>query len=213
MRVRTDLGTRVELVSMDPHFEDVTIGLYRRETDDGPIGIVHSYSSRTGIDDRLGFIAEAMVLLGGLERVDGETATVRLPCRSWHNAALKRLFLDCFRVDPATRPEPRPLAAPDTRSEQFIRLEPLGSGRYRVEADDVPEGEASRAPAIARALVRLAQVDEVDETAVAFSCGADHDALMGLLLVRAQNLRAALREEELTASRGVLTAPSAQEQA
>jgi len=33
---------------------------------------------------------------------------------------------------------------------------------------------------------------------------------MGLMLVRAQNLRASLREEELTASRGVLAAPGAE---
>jgi hypothetical protein len=210
MRVRTDLGTRVELVSMDPHCHDASIGLYRRETPDGPVAVVHSYSSWAGVGERLRFIARAMVVLGGLEPVDDADEAVRLPCRDWHNAALKRLFLDCFRVDPSATPQPRPLETPDTRSEQLIRVEALGEGRYRVHARNVPEGETSRAPAIARALVRLAQLAEVDETTVDFSCGCRHDALVGLLLVRAQNLRAALREEELTASRGVLTAPAAQ---
>jgi hypothetical protein len=46
---------------------------------------------------------------------------------------------------------------------------------------------------------------------VAFPCGAEHDALIGLLLVRAQNLRAVLREEEMQSTRGVLSAPSAQD--
>jgi hypothetical protein len=210
MLVRTDLGVRVELVSMDPRFHDASIGLYRRETSDGPIGIVHSYSSRTDIGERLAFVAEAMSVLGGLERV--ADAEVRLSCGGWHNAALKRLFLDCFRIDPTEGLAPRPLEAPDTRSDQFIRLEALGKGRYRVQATSIPAGEASRAPAIARALVRLAELEEVDETTVAFPCGQAHDPLVGLMLVRAQNLRAALREEELTASRGVLVAPSAQEQ-
>jgi len=45
---------------------------------------------------------------------------------------------------------------------------------------------------------------------VTFSCGQAHDALVGLLLVRALNVRAVLREQEMTASRGVLSAPSAQ---
>lgn len=200
---------RAELVSMDPHCHDVSIGLYRRDDAAGAVGVVHSYSSKAGVEERLVFIAHALTVLGGLERVD-ETA-VRLPCGDWHNAALKRLFLDCFRIDPDAEPEARPLEAPDTRSEQFIRLEPLASGTYRVHAERIPDGEESRAPAIARALARLAQLDQVDETTVAFPCGQGHDALMGLLLVRAQNLRAALREEELTASRGVLAAPSAQE--
>jgi len=45
---------------------------------------------------------------------------------------------------------------------------------------------------------------------VVFPCGRPHDELMGLLLPRALNARAALREEEMAASRGMLVAPSAQ---
>src|SRR5262249_1930767 len=123
----------------------------------------------------------------------------------------KRLFLDCFRIDPDDELTQRPLQAPDTRSEQMITLVPLGDGAYRVESSAPADGEESRAPAIARALVRLVQLEEMDETTVRFPCGRDHHELMGLMLVRAQNLRAALREEELTAGRGVLAAPSAQQ--
>ena len=43
-----------------------------------------------------------------------------------------------------------------------------------------------------------------------FVCAWPHDALMGLLLPRALNVRAVLREEEMAASRGTLVAPSAQ---
>jgi hypothetical protein len=212
MGVRTDLGQRVELVSMDPRFHDVSVGLYRKQTADGPVAVVHSYSTKPGTPDRVAFVTEALVVVGGLERVGGDDDfAVRLSCRDWHNAALKRLFLDCFRLDPALPLEPKPLAAPDTRSEQTITLVPLGEGVYRVDSLGATEEEPTRAPAITRALVRLVQLDEVDETTVRFSCGSDHHELMGLMLIRAQNLRAALREEELTAGRGVLTAPSAQE--
>ena len=54
-------------------------------------------------------------------------------------------------------------------------------------------------------------MDDGDRVIVRFPCGESHDQLIGLLLVRAQNLRAVLREEEMKASRGVLAAPSAQE--
>jgi hypothetical protein len=212
MPVRTDLGQRVELVSMDPTFHDISVGLYRKDTGDGPVGVVHSYSGRSDTDQRVAFITGALCVLGGLEAVAGDPdGAVRLPCRDWHNAALKRLFLDCFRVDPASPLEPKPLEAADTRSEQTITLTPLGDGVYRVDASAAAAGEESRAPAITRALVRLVQLEELDDTTVAFPCRHDHHELMGLMLVRAQNLRASLREEELTASRGVLTAPSAQE--
>jgi hypothetical protein len=212
MPVRTDLGQRAELVSMDPRFHDISVGLYRKETDAGPVAVVHSYSTKAGTRERIAFIVHALAVLGGLELVEGDPdGAVRLPCGDWHNAALKRLFLDCFRVDPSAALTPKPLEAPDTRSEQTIALVPVRNGVYRVDAFGAIKGEDSRAPAIARALVRLVQLDEVDETTVSFPCGHNHHELMGLMLVRAQNLRASLREEELTASRGVLTAPSAQE--
>ena len=38
-----DLGERIELVSMDPHFHDISIGLYRQ--DDG--GPAYAYGART----------------------------------------------------------------------------------------------------------------------------------------------------------------------
>ena len=211
MPVRTDLGHRVELVSIDPSFHDISVGLYRKDAGEGPVAVVFSYSGIPGVGARIAFIREAMRVLGGLEDVAGDPDLgLRLPCRGWHNAAMKRLFLDCFRVDPSVGVEPRPLAAPDTRSEQMIALVPQGRGVYRVESTGVTEQEPSRAPAITRALIRLVELDEVDDTTVAFDCGCDHHELMGLMLVRAQNLRASLREEELTASRGVLTAPGAE---
>ena len=109
--------------------------------------------------------------------------------------------------------EARPLEGPDSRSDQTIIVEPLGDGAYEVKATGVSEDTPSRAPAIARGMAKLAQLDseEGERPIVKFPCGQSHDPLIGLLLGRAQNLRAVLREEEMQASRGVLAAPSAQE--
>jgi hypothetical protein len=52
--------------------------------------------------------------------------------------------------------------------------------------------------------------DEDTEDCVAFECGCSHDALVGLLLVRAPNVRAIVREQEAMSARGTLSAPSAQ---
>jgi hypothetical protein len=41
-----DLGRRIELVPMDPHFHNISIALYRQQTGDGPVFQVHSYSNR-----------------------------------------------------------------------------------------------------------------------------------------------------------------------
>jgi hypothetical protein len=97
---------------------------------------------------------------------------------------MKRLFLDCFRVDAASQLSPRPLAAPDTRSEQTITLVPAGNGVYGVDSVGATDQEPTRAPAITRALVRLVELEEVGETTVAFPCAHDHHELMGLMLAR-----------------------------
>jgi hypothetical protein len=61
-------------------------------------------------------------------------------------------------------------------------------------------------------VAKLAEMTRQDSNPeqVAFACGHPHDAAVGTMLVRALNVRAILREEEMAASRGVLVAPSAQ---
>jgi hypothetical protein len=207
-----DRWRRVELISMDPHCSDISVGLYRADEADGPVGLVHTYSSRPGASERVRFLAHAMAVLGGLEHEEeDEGQQVSFPCRTWHASAAKRLFLEAAKQDPSVPVVPRPLEVPDTRSEQTIRIEPLGGGSYRVQADGVSGETPSRAPAIAAALVKLAQLTASENEQVSFPCGHEHDALIALMLLRAQNLRAAMREEEMNASRGVLVAPSAQE--
>ena len=196
---------------MDPYCEDISVGLYRSDGAEGPVGLVHSYSSAPGASERVRFLVRAMSVLGGLEEVGDDGRQIRFACNTWHASAARRLFLEAAKQDPSAPVLRRPLEVPDTRSEQTIRIVPLGNGAYSVRAEGVTEETPSRAPAIAAALVKLAQLTGADDQVVTFPCGHEHDALVALMLLRAQNLRAALREEELNASRGVLVAPSAQD--
>ena len=67
-------------------------------------------------------------------------------------------------------------------TEQLIKVTPLGDGVYRVDADNVAEGETSRAPAISRAIAKLAELDlSEDGTTVTFPCGSPHDELVAQL--------------------------------
>jgi hypothetical protein len=197
---------------MDPHFFDISVGLYLNATPDEAIAAVHSYSSKPGAAERTVFIGRVMAVLGGLEIVAEHDALLRFSCGSWHAAAAKRLFLEACKHDPSAQLAPRPLETLDTRSGQSIQVEPLGGGAYRVNSEGATEDTPSRAPAIASALAKLGELSTSDDpVVVSFPCADDHDSLVALLLLRAQNLRAALREEEMKASRGVLAAPSAQE--
>src|ERR1700748_3319071 len=64
-RGRTDLGRRVGLVSMDPRFERISIGLYVDSGADGPVARLHTYSTKPGAGERLETVAHVIARLGG----------------------------------------------------------------------------------------------------------------------------------------------------
>jgi hypothetical protein len=211
--VITDIGTRVELLPMDARFHDISIALYRQDRADGPVGLVHTYSARPGAAERVAFVGRAMAVLGGLEPADGPGVVLRFDCGTWHAAAARRAFLEACKAEPGERLEARPLEALDRKTGQRIIVEPLGAGTYRVLAEGVTEEAPSRASAAARGLAKLAELETGTEPeTVAFPCRQRHDALVGLLLPRALNVRAVLQEDEMKATRGVLVAPGAQEE-
>ena len=206
-----DIGRRVELVPMDPHFHDITIGLYYQERDEGPTYLVHTYSHLDGAKRRIAFVREAMKILGGMETAsDG---LLRFPCWTAHEVACKRIFLEACKAIPGTQIEPRPLNTLDKKSGLTITVLSLGNGVYQITADGEGRHREKRISAIGGGLIKLGQMDDVGNAfdRVAFSCGHTHDAMVGLLLVRAPNVRAVMREQEATASRGTLSAPSQQE--
>jgi hypothetical protein len=203
-----DLGRRIELTSMDKHFHDITIGLYALPAAAGSQEcLVHSYSHVAGADGRVAFLVGAMQVLGGMLR-GGRPNGLRFPCGALHRLAAKRVFLEACKLAPERQPQALPLATLDKRAEATVLAESLGQGRYRFHMD---KGEQRRAAVAASGLRKLADLpDGEDEAGIAFACGHAHDALVGLLLPRALNVRAALREYEAQAARGVLVAPSAQ---
>jgi hypothetical protein len=207
-----DLGRRIELVSMDRHWADITIGLYR--AGDPPRATVHSYSRSDGVEARLAWLGATMATFAGLERDAAAPRTVWFGCGGWHELGMRRTFLEACKPDPTVPVEARPLAVEDSRSGQRLGVEALGDGRYRVSGSAVASGETDRALAVAAGLVKLLDLEpsEDDPTLVRFACGGTHDALVGLLLPRAINVRATLRELEAAAARGLLVAPSAQAQ-
>ena len=205
-----DLGRRIELVPMDPHFYDITIALYRQQRDEGPAFLVHTYSRLEGAKGRIESVIRGMEILGGMELTpDG---LLHFPCWSEHELACKRVFLEACKLDPGEAVERRPLNIMDKKSGLNIPVLGLGDGTYQVTADGEGKGKERRISAIAGGLIKLGQMLEVDQSLdkVGFPCEYSHDALVGLLLVRAPNVRAIVREQDMAASRGVLSAPSQQ---
>ncbi len=211
MGLTTDIGRRIELVSMDPHFHEISIALYRQQHDDGPQLLVHTYSHIEGAPERIHFVAGAMAALGGMERIEG-TSRLRFACGSPHHLASKRLFIEACKLPSADEVAPRPLTIFDKKADANVTAAGLGDGGYQLHSDGQGDNTERRRAAIAGGLVKLAELEWLDreQNKIAFPCGQAHDRLIGLLLVRAQNVRSVERELEAAAARGQLLAPSAQ---
>ena len=217
MRRVVDIGRRIELIPIDPHFHDISIGLYCQQIvnattgRNSPVFLVHTYSHISGAAERIEGVKAAMQILGGMLRTaDG---LLYFPCNHAHEAACRRVFLEACKLAPNTLIEPRPLSILDKKSQLTITVDSTGKGVYRVTAEGNGRGAARRISAIAGGLMKLGEMESVEtdnKDTVAFACAQPHDALIGLLLMRAPNVRIVLREEEMGASRGVLTAPSQQ---
>lgn len=208
-----ELGRRIELQSMDPHFHDITIGLYEQRALDGAVEyLIHSYRSLPGVDERLNQLADTMTTLGGLVRIGAGGRRFRFACGRGHRLACKRLFTEACKFKPTVAVAARPLTVEDKTTMRTIAVSREGASTYHVSAGGVDEGRAQRIGAVGRGLSRLAEMELLGEDAarVRFACAHDHDALIGMLLPRALNLRAAMREQEEAMARGMLVAPSAQ---
>ena len=211
-----ELGERMELVSMDPHFHDISISLYRETGDDGVSGfLAHSYSGKHGAADRLAFVMGAMAAMGGMAPAPGQPGRIAFACGGEHRAAVKRLFLEACKKAPGDEVEARPMSIYDKKNDLTIDAAATGGGGYRLAASGggADDKVARRVDGVTRGLIKLAEMEPGAAPGEArFACGSAHDELVGLLLGRALNVRAAMREAEAAAARGILAAPSAQQQ-
>lgn len=205
-----DLGRRIELISMDRHCGDITVGLYEQQHTDGPSYRVHTYSQHPGSADRIAFLVRAMEVFGGLVPVpDG---SLRFPCGSRHLMAIRRVFLDTWKLPSTSTLETPALHILDKKCNAVLTAVCRANGVYEIRGERADEEVNRRVTVYARGLLKLAELTELpnDATAVEFPCHQSHHALVGLLMRRAGDVRTAIREAAMMSARGVLAAPSNQ---
>ncbi|CAI8040518.1 hypothetical protein GBAR_LOCUS22571 [Geodia barretti] len=132
-----------------------------------------------------------------------------------HKAAVKRLFLEACKRATGAEVAAQPMRVYDKKNDLTIDATAVGDGRYRIAAagSEGNDKAAQRVDGVTRGLIKLAELEPGAEPGeVRFPCGFSHDELVGLLIGRALNVRAAMREAEAAAARGILAAPSAQQQ-
>ncbi len=197
-------GSCVELVPVDPHFHQISLGLYVR---DGTY-TVWTFSQKPGAQDRVEQVRDQLVAQGGLAPVEGTHNRARFLCGYFHRRAVKFLMSRAVSWKPGQAPAEGRLSVADTRSALTLIVEgrPEKAGWvYQVSG----EGEAPNLPArlrmVASGFVRYGEMEKVSDTEVTVPCGSRHDELMRLLLPYSRNVSAAESMMEAEAQRGQMT--------
>ena len=197
-------GKCLELVPLDPHFHDISVGLYVKDD----TCTVWTFSRKPGVQDRVEKIRDQVVALGGLAPVQGTHDQLNFPCGHLHRRVVRFLLAQAVGKSPDYAPPAGELSIRDTRTKLTLSVDGKQTGNrwvYQVSG----EGEAPNIPTrlrmIVAGFVRYGEMEEVSDTEVAFPCGYRHDELVRLLLPYSRNISAVESMMEEEALRGQMT--------
>ncbi|MBT4341163.1 MAG: hypothetical protein HOD62_03720 [Chloroflexi bacterium] len=183
------LGQCIELVSLDPHFNDVSIGLFIK---DGLL-IIFSYSKIDGIEARIEQIRDRCVLLGDVEAVEGTSNQLRLINELQLDRALRFMFTAAVEKDPAIKPLSGRISAPDTKTKLTFVIEGELVGDqyvYTISTEGEAERPERRVMAAVGGFIRYSGCTRVDKNQFSFPDGKRYDNFARLILPLARNVSA-----------------------
>jgi hypothetical protein len=200
----SEIGSCLELVPMDSHFNSVSVGLYYK---DG-ICTVWSFSQVEGIESRLREIRDQMVRLGGVQPVDGSDNQFIFPCGVLHMRPVKFLLTQAVTKAPDFAHPKGSMTIKDSKSALMLSV---AGGRtddgfaYQVSGEGDVRNPALRLRMVVAGFVRYGEMEKVGDTEVAFSCCWQHDELVRLVLPYSRNISAVESMLEAEATRGQMT--------
>ena len=198
--ILSDLGRCIELISIDPNFNNISIGLYEKNG----IYTVWSFSKVTGIKERIEEVRYQLINLGGMESISGTYNKAKYPNNQVFERPMKFLIKQAVEKPANYRHSTGPIKIKDLRSPLEITITPKqanSSNIYEVSAS-LPATEKNsgdsvsgvhtkpeiRINAIIRGLIKYGNMERVDNTSVKFSNGEKLDNLVRLILPYARNI-------------------------
>ena len=198
--ILSDLGRCIELISIDPNFNNISIGLYEKNG----IYTVWSFSKVTGIKERIEEVRNQLINLGGMESISGTYNKAKYPNNQVFERPMKFLIKQAVEKPANYRHSTGPIKIKDLRSPLEITITPKqanSSNIYEVSvslpATEKNSGDSVsgvhtkpeiRINAIIRGLIKYGNMERVDNTSVKFSNGEKLDNLVRLILPYARNI-------------------------
>ena len=183
------LGHCIELVSLDPYFNEVSVGLFIKNG----LLTISSYSVLDGIEDRIEQIRDRCVLLGDVETVEGTTDQLQLISDLYLDRALRFMFIAAVEKDPSVEVPSGRITAPDTKTKlTFVLDGAMEDGKYvyTVSAEGQAERPEMRIRAAVGGFIRYSDCERVDKNKFSFPDGKKYDNFARLILPLARNVSA-----------------------
>ena len=197
-------GKCLELVPMDPNFENISVGLYVKSD----VCTVWTFSQKAGARERIERIRGQLVALGGMEPVPGSADQARFACGRVHERPLKFLLSQAVGKAPDFAPPSGEMSVKDSRSPLMLRVAAEESGDrrvYRVSGEGDAPNPQVRLRMVVAGFLRYGEMDKVGDYEVTFPCGQRHDELIRLLLPYSRNISSVEGMMAAEALRGQMT--------
>ena len=197
-------GTCLELVSMDPNFHNISVGLYVK----AGICTVWTFSQKEGVEDRLRQIRDQLVALGDMVPIEGTHNQARFTCPEGHSRPVKFLMSQAVGKQPDYVPPSGELTIKDSKSDMLLRVDGNSRGDrwvYDVSGKGQAPKPELRLRMVVAGFVRYGEMEKVEDNSVAFQCGMRHDGLMRLLMTYSRNISSVEAMVEAEAMRGQMT--------
>ena len=191
-------GRCIELISMDPFFNEITVGLFLK----GPLMTVHSYSSKKGVNKRLNQIRDRIVEVSGALSIDSSPIQATFPCKLLDgccSSSLRFVLKEAVMKD-SVKDLSKGIVCKDLRSDMMLKVEGSSSENgyvYKVSGDGNSDKPEIRYRAVTNGLIKYGRFNRVDNFSFTLECGNRNDNIINLLLPLARNISAT--EESLAA--------------
>ncbi len=182
------LGRCIELCAADPHFNDITVGLYLKNR----TLTIHTFSSVEGVDDRIRVIRDRLCALADVAPSTDRGDQAELISQEMYERPLRFAFTEAVERD---RPIPTgPISVADTKSKLTFFVAPEHTDEFGWTYQVTAEGEYARPEMRVKAVVggfmRYGNCERIEGDRFRFQHGERLDRFARLLLPYARNVSA-----------------------
>ena len=161
-------GRCLELVPIDPNFENISVGLYVK----GSVCTVWTFSRKSGAQERVEQVRGQLVALGGMEPVEETHNQARFPCGQIHERPVKFLLSQAVGKSPDYAPPTGEMSIKDLRSPLTLVVtggESDGRWVYSVAGQGEAPNPGARLRMVVAGFLRYGEMEKVGDRDVVVS--------------------------------------------